>query len=435
MEPIQVKIFTRNHLPRLGYIASVILGDILGLKWEVVTDKRKLGKHPVINYSTESITGSLKITPVPLLSETGVSKREIIISEWQRLPVFFLTDTASDLPFDIFAASFWLITRYEEYLEFQPDEHGRFRASSSLAFRNGFLGIPLIDLWAKEFARTLLKKYPVIAFRRNEFKALLTIDIDVPFAYLGRNLIRSIGGFVKDITTGNSAATDRFQVVSKEKKDPYEVFDYIIEKTEAYRSDARFFFSVGDHSRFDKNPSWKNEEYRILIKKINAKIPAGLHPSYFAAGKYSMLESEMHRLQSIVMKDITSARFHFLRLSMPLSYRNLLKAGITDDYSLCYHDEPGFRAGIARPFMFYDLPAEKETNLRIIPFQVMDVTLYQYKNLSPGESKKLFYNIINETRRVGGLFVSLWHNTSLLETGEWQGWREVFESMLQDQQV
>jgi hypothetical protein len=199
MEPLQVKIFTRKHLPRLSYIASIILGDILGLKWEVVIDKRKIGKHPVINYSQENIAGSFRIDPAPLLSETGVSNRDLVISDWKNLPIFFQTDSGSDLPFDIFAASFWLITRYEEYLEFQPDEHGRFSASSSLAFRNGFLGIPLVDLWAKEFAKALLKKYPVIVFRRNEFKSLLTIDIDVPFAYLGRNLIRNIGGFVRDI--------------------------------------------------------------------------------------------------------------------------------------------------------------------------------------------------------------------------------------------
>jgi hypothetical protein len=435
MEPLQVKIFTRNILPRLNYIASIILGDILGLEWEVVTDKRKIGKHPVINYSQENISGSFRIAPTPLLSETGIRKRDLIISDWQNLPIFFQTDSGSDLPFDIFAASFWLITRYEEYLEFQPDEHGRFRASSSLAFRNGFLGIPLVDLWAKEFARSLLKKYQVIVFRRNEFNSLLTIDIDVPFAYLGRNFIRNIGGFVRDITTGKGDAANRFHVVSKEKKDPYEVFDYIIEKTEGFRTDTKFFFSVGDHSKYDKNPSWKNEEYRELIKRITSKFPAGLHPSYFAAGKYSMLELEMKRLKSIVPEKITSARFHFLRLSMPHSYRDLLQAGITEDHSLCYHDEPGFRAGIARPFMFYDLLEDRETNLRIMPFQVMDLTFYHYKNLDPDTSKKLIYEVIDETRKAGGLFVSLWHNTSLLETAEWQGWREVFESMLNYQHV
>ncbi len=435
MEPLQVKIFARENVPRLNYIAGIILGDILGLKWEVVTDKRKFGKHPVINYSSGNITGSFRIDPDPLLFETGANQKEIIISEWKTLPVFFQTNPGSDLPFDIFAASFYLVTRYEEYLEFQPDDYGRFKASSSVAFKNRFLGIPVVDLWAKEFARTLLTKFPTLAFKRNEFKALLTVDIDLPFAYLGRNLFRSLGGLVRDLAMKKGNAADRYQVVSKEKKDPYEVFDYIIEKTEANITDVRFFFSVGDHSKYDKNPSWKNKEYRELIKRITARFNTGLHPSYYAAGKYSLLEAELAHLRTIIAKEVIASRFHFIRLFTPDSFRNLLKAGITEDYSMCYPDEPGFRAGIARPYMFYDVTEDRQTSLRIIPFQVMDVTLYQYKNLDPAASKEVILKLINETRKVGGVFVSLWHNTSLLETPEWKGWREVFESMLQYQQA
>jgi hypothetical protein len=116
MEPLQVKIFTRQNASRLRYIAGIILGNILGLNWEVVTDKRKLGKHPVINYSSETITGSFRIDPDPLLFETGLSKREITVNEWKNLPAFFQTNPQSDLPFDVFAASFYIVTRYEEYL-------------------------------------------------------------------------------------------------------------------------------------------------------------------------------------------------------------------------------------------------------------------------------------------------------------------------------
>jgi hypothetical protein len=85
--------------------------------------------------------------------------------------------------------------------------------------------------------------------------------------------------------------------------------------------------------------------------------------------------------------------------------------------------------------MFYDVIEERQTDLMIVPFQMMDVTLFEYKNLDPAASRELIIRLINETRKVGGLFVSLWHNTSLLESPEWQGWREVFESMLKDQQA
>ena len=431
MDPRPIKIYSHREVPRLRYIAGIILGDMLGLSWEIVTDRRKLGKHPVINYSTEAIPGSFQILPFTLLFETGIRSQEIVMSEWKGLPVFFSEPPVADLPFDILSASFYMVSRYEEYLEFQPDEHGRFKASSSLAFRNNFLTIPVVDLWAREFARALLKRYPTLAFRRNEFSALLTIDSDQPFAYLGKSLMSSFGGMIRDLTSGDGHAGDRYKVVTHEKKDPFEVYDYITESIEKYNTEAIFFFPTGDHSKHDMNPSWKNEEYRLLVNSISDKFRSGLHPSYHSHGSYKLLEQELERLKSITGKEIDSSRFHYIRLSFPSSYRGLIKAGIREDYSMGFPDEPGFRAGIARPYFFYDVAEERQTDLEIVPFQVMDATLFQYKNLDPAASKEIIINLADQIKRVGGQFVSLWHNTSLLETPEWKGWREIFESILQ----
>ena len=182
------------------------------------------------------------------------------------------------------------------------------------------------------------------------------------------------------------------------------------------------------------HPSWKNDMYRGLIESICSKYKTGLHPSYFAADNYALLKSEMGRLSSILGREITISRFHFLRLKIPVSYKILLKAGILEDYTMGFPEEPGFRAGIARPFMFYDLSEEKQTGLRIVPLQVMDSTLYQYRRLDARSGEEVIMNLIAETRKAGGLFVSLWHNTSLIENPEWEDWRKLFEKMLKIQQ-
>jgi hypothetical protein len=433
MDSGPVKIYSTEDVPRLRYIAGIILGDILGLSWDVITDKRKLGKHPVINYSSENITGSFKISPDLILFEKNVAPREINIGEWKGLPVLFHTAADSDLPFDIFAASFYLISRYEEYLEFQPDEYGRFQASSSIAYKIGFLRKPIIDLWTKELAKAFLKRYQTLAFKRNEYKALLTIDTDQPFAYLGKNIFRSIGGLLRDLKNNDGHAGERYRILAREEKDPYEVFDYIIENIQSAKTNAMFFFPVGDHSKYDKNPSWKNDEYRKLIRKISGIYKTGLHPSYNAALSFSLMNSEALRLKNILEEDILLSRFHYLRLFMPQSYVDLQKAGITEDYSMGYPDEPGFRAGIARPYYFYDVISDRQTNLKIFPFQVMDVTLYNYRKLDPEASRKVISELINETRNVGGLFISIWHNTSLIDDSVWHCWREVFEFMVKSQ--
>jgi hypothetical protein len=175
------------------------------------------------------------------------------------------------------------------------------------------------------------------------------------------------------------------------------------------------------------------EKYRRLIHQIDSKYLTGLHPSFNAAYSSSLISSETLRLKAILNREILISRFHFIRLFTPRSYDYIEKAGIKEDYSMGYPDEPGFRAGIARPYYFYNVITDRQTSLKIFPFQIMDTTLYKYKNLTPATSMELILNMINETRRVGGQFVSIWHNTSLLDNPDWQGWRKVFEYTLLNQ--
>jgi hypothetical protein len=208
MEPKPLKIYCPTITPRLRYIADLVFNEFLGLNYEITDDRRKLGKHTVINYSGENIANSFRIIPHTLLFETGIIRREIIVGKWKNLPVFFSEQGEQDFPFDILAASFYLVSRYEEYLDYTPDEHGRYTSASSLAFRNGFLDIPVIELWIKELSKALVMKFRQLAFKRNEFQSVVTIDSDEAFAYKGRNLLRSVEGLVNE-------------------KDPYDVYEYI----------------------------------------------------------------------------------------------------------------------------------------------------------------------------------------------------------------
>lgn len=428
-----VKIYSVKNVPRLRYIAGLILGDILGLQWEIITDKRKLGKHAAINYSTEIIKGAFKISPETILFESGIMQRDICVDDWNGLPLFFHTSPDSDLPFDIFAASFFLVSRYEEYLEFQPDERKRFPASSSLAFKNRFLDIPVVDIWTREFSKAFLKKFQSLTFKRNEFNAIVSIDTDQPFGYHGKSLLSSLGSLLRDLKIAPAKGGDQTMKEKKSEPEPFDASGYLTETLEKNQTEAMFFFPVGDNSKYDKNPSWKNYKYRDLIKMLTGKFITGLRPTYYASGNFPKLRSELDRLSSILGQDVSKSHFHYIRLFFPHSYRDILKAGISEDYSMGYHDEPGFRAGIARPYWFYDLLEDLQTNLKIFPFQVMDETLIIYKKLDANTSKEIILKLLNETRKVGGLFVSIWQNTSLLDDQDQNGCREVFEFLLNKQ--
>jgi Family of unknown function (DUF7033) len=433
MNPGTLRIYSSRDAPRLRYIAAIILGEILGLRWELITDKRRLGKHPVINYSREELSDCFNISPDPLLFETGVHATEITVTEWNELPVFFQSSPQSDIPFDIFAASFFLISRYEEYLDLHPDETGRFKASSSTAFKNGFLEIPVVDHWAREMAKALLKKFRTLTFRRNEYKAFLNIDLDLnnPGSN-AKGLFRSIGHLFHDLS-GSYFHRSAPGAVIRNENDPSVIFDYMNRSIMESNTDARFFIPVGDRSKYDHNPSWKNDDYRSLINKIAERFKTGLHPSFHATANPGMLASEKIRLKSIISREITMTHFHLVRLSAAGSYHEMHKEGITEDYSMGYPEEPGFRAGIARPFYFYNIHEERQTEVRIFPFQLMDSAFYRFNKEERLKPAEVIVKLINETRKAGGTFVSVWHHSTLQDNPGWQGGREVFEFTLNNQ--
>ena len=96
-----------------------------------------------------------------LLFQTEIIDQELIFSKWEELPVFFSSTNKNTIPFDFFSASFYLVSRYEEYLPHFKDHYNRFKAVESLAFKNNFLQMPLINLWAEKFKGIIKLKYPV----------------------------------------------------------------------------------------------------------------------------------------------------------------------------------------------------------------------------------------------------------------------------------
>ena len=61
----------------------------------------------------------------------------------------------------------------------------------------------------------------------------------------------------------------------------------------------------------------------------------------------------------------------------------------------------------------------------------MDGTLLHYLKLSPDEAYSEIERIMYEVRKVGGTFVSIWHNETITDTGLWKNYQQVFEKMNQ----
>ncbi len=431
-----ILVYAEEVTPRIEYTFKLIFTQILRVGVAFTNNSSKFEKSdlPKINYSFEKFSDEFYLKPHRLIFQKAMITPGINPVWYEGEKYFCESSRDSVLPFDPFAASFYLVTRHEEYVEKELDKFGRYPAQKSILWKYKLLQKPVVNIWAKLIAQKFNEKYPDFVFPENNFRFISTIDIDNAFAYVEKGFLRTTAAQIRSLLQGNySEYKSRSKATNGDAEDPYDTYDYLDSVFMDNEDKVKFFFLLGDYARYDKNISHKNKKYRSLIKKTKEKYDVGLHTSFATSkkGGKKKVGIEKHRLEDILSTSVNKSRQHFLMLRFPKTYSRLRKAGIQEDYTMGYSTEPGFRAGICTPYYFYDLKNETITDLKIIPFQIMDGTLNNYLQLSPEKAYEEIEKIMIEVKKVGGTFVSIWHNETVNNLGRWKGFREVFEKMNQ----
>lgn len=428
-----ILVYCPKPANRIDYVCDLLLGNLLGAEWKLTSSQEDFLAHdgPAINYSRSAIGAkSLFIPACGFLQERGVHYFVPEIRWTEDLPLLFPADEDQGLGFDLFAAVFYMVSRYEEYLPHKTDVYGRFEAAESFAFKNQFLQKPVVNHYALILKKELNKNFPDLKLPDKAFTFLPTYDIDVAYAYKGRGLIRSVLGGIRSLLQRDlKAIAERVGVVMKKRQDPFDTYDYQIALFKQSGIMACYFFLLGDYGHYDKNIAYYSKSLISLIKMIGDYAHAGIHPSFASNSDESMPGIEARRLSSILNQEVKLSRQHYLKLHMPATYQKLLEENMSHDFTMGFASQPGFRAGICSPFKFYDLQSEKRTPLIIVPFTLMDGSFRQYLGLNPEQSMPVINKLMDEVEKVGGMFVSLWHNDSLSDRGMWKGWKALYENM------
>jgi len=428
-------IYVSKKTSRIRYTFKLVFKDILLTDYTLTSDLDAFlsANGPKMQYSAKPFSDDIFFQSNGLLLSRGVHSVDFEPFNFEGINVFFpVKEKLSALPFDVFAAIFYLVSRYEEYLPFVKDKHGRFTAEKSLAYELGFLQKPVVNIWALKIRALLLQKYPNLKYSIRNYKFLPTYDIDSAWAYSQKGIVRTTGSYILALKRMDwHDIKERTLVLTKRKKDPFDTFDLQLQYQKKYNLKPVYFFLYAHYSRFDKNINTRNKRFKMLIKRMVDYAKIGIHPSYYSTEKPELVAIELEGLEKVLNKEVTRSRNHFLRLTLPDTYRVLINNDITDDYTMGYASLPGFRAGICTMFQFYDLDIERETNLRIHPFAVMDGTLNDYMKLTPADAITVIKKLNDEVRSVNGTFITLWHNESLSDELRWKGWRKLYEEMLE----
>ena len=432
---MRIILFSPNHSPRLDYVLKVIFEHINPHPYECLYDEKAYlrSSGAKINYSKAPIDPTeVWINPETLLFETNLASQPVQVKWVDGCPwLHFGEKNNGQLPADVFASSFYLLSRYEEYLPFTPDRHGRFTAANSLAQREGFLQFAVVQRWVRALFQALQAQHSEFQWQPLAYHFAPTYDVDMPWLFCHRPWWKQVGGALKDLVLGKiQRLQHRWKAWGNPHSDPFYTFEQLMDWHNKYNLNPRFFFLLGDASTYDTNPSYHLPAQQALIRELAALYPVGIHPSYLSNAQPARIQMEKDRLEKIVDLPITDSRQHFLKLRFPETYRRLIAAGIQVDYSMGYADDTGFRAGTGVPFPWYDLEQEECSALMIHPFVAMDVTLQQYLGLHAEEALARIKDLHQEVSSSGGPLCLLWHNSSFYGEAGWVGWKEMYEEVL-----
>ena len=425
-------IYTTEITSRVKFVFRQICTQILKIPINFTNKVEIFIAHDDMkfSYGFQPLGTEFFIKSHGLLFEHGISDLDIKVQDWGDTKCFFYTGKKSHIPYDIFSAAFYLLSRYEEYLPHVKDNYGRFTKKDSLAYQNSFLNQPVVDIWSMYFKNKLEIFFPKIKFEKSQYSIDPIIDVPMAYYFKNKGLIRTFGGIFSDlINLRFQLSYERFFVLLGLKKDPYDNFNWIINIQKKSKCKFNIFFLIGDYNSYDKNISINKKSFVTLIKSMRDYCEVGLKSSFTALENYSVLDKERKRISSILNLDVEKVRASFSKVNLPTTYRNYVQLDIKNDYSMGYPDSIAFRAGTSFPFLFYDIDYEAQTPLMIHPYQVMDFSLLKFESFL--DKKENLQKVIEQVKQVGGVFTPVFHNYSFSELNRWRSFKTLFNIILE----
>jgi hypothetical protein len=412
--------------PERRYVLDVVLGDWLGLDWRLEVTERSDVRITADGDEFVVLPEVLFATaPDAWLTRACLPDRPL--ARVAGVPVIYGTPAdGRELGVDVLGSCFFMLTRLEERVVDTRDDYGRFPAVASVAHGEGFLDVPIVDVYVDLLWDALSRRWPRLERRRRTYRVALTHDVDDPLAVLGRSrpdLARQLGA---DLLVRRDPALAARRVGSwlagsrgGRRLDPYNTFEFLMDVSERHGLASAFYFMAADGRAGAEDPPYRLDDPWIeaLIARIHARgHEVGFHATDTdrerTVGGFERVRAAARRAG--VEQETWGGRQHYLRWENPSTWRTWDAAGLDYDATLAYADRIGFRTGTCHEFAVFDLDERRPMRLRERPFQVMDRTLLEYMGLAPDTAHAAVREIADHCRRHDGVLCILWHNNAAL---------------------
>jgi len=325
----KILVKCKKITPRLQYVCDHIadfFDEVSVLLIETNSDESLV--DVIIGYGIEADNCDVLIPSHVIMHEVGVSDHEIIVGYQEGLPFLFESlATGSDFPCDIMALIFYSLSRYEEYGVIEKDQHGRYKSQQSFAVRHDFLSVALVDRWLLQLRRVIADKTGVVLNVKRMPTNGPSLDIDMPYAYRGKGF-KAYLGILKDLANLDFSSSGSRMKYWLTGDDPFNTYDYITEEFRRCGAKANVFILNRHQKPHDENHLAATEELASIVAQLSEVAEIGIHPSYTSHEGESFLIEELASLEKMT-KLCGKSRQHFIKMSMPATYNEILLKSIT----------------------------------------------------------------------------------------------------------
>lgn len=379
MQTIFIYLSGQTFTSRHAFIFDFFFNDLKNIKY-VILKKNELPvieNSIVINYSKEHIPNAFRIIPFGLLEESDIHG---IFPQAEDHPeffkIFFQTKENGNIPFDVFSAAFWLLSRYEEFTETPPSVSGDFTHRSSLSWQNDFLDFPIVDHWKK----ILLTKLGIPRLTVPKYSIHFPVDIEISSDRLHSKYHEEWTAFLKTFRLNNLLSL--FWKKKNEQKHHEEIpeFNFFHLIIRSY-PDIQFIFFWNTANEKDNPLSLLSRfpSLHIIAKRLNDYAQTGL----LLRGKTDTQSAESEiskfilRLKNIIHSDILNVRINKGLFLTDQINKKLQLNGLKHDYSGLYYHAFGYRFSTLTPFAYFDLKSNRRTDFIIHPVCACDTFLFE----------------------------------------------------------
>lgn len=439
-----------NNIKERKYILEIMFNEFLGLDYKIcIEDHCSSWIIELENNNTLIIEDHffskfpsnleyLNINNLPIQIKYTANK---FITE-NDIPIIYgssslnILDKSVICGMDIFASCFFMLTRWEEYVNKNRDEHNRFSAFDSVSFKNGFLDRAIVNEYLELLKNMLLYLGHNSGFKKKNYQLYLTHDVD----HIGKwdtkiKFFKHLAGDIvhrKSLTEFLKSIKNYMKLQVGFGKDPYDTFDYLMDISDKHNLKSHFFFMAEGLSLYDNNYKVNSNNSLNIINKIKKRGHLlGIHPTYNAYNNSSQFTKEKKELVTCLESDILFGREHYLRFEIPHTWQIWDDNNMLWDSTCGYSDKEGFRSGVCYEYSVFNILTQKKLKLKEYPLIAMDGTFLLQKNMSPKRMINAIKDLMIKTKKYNGNFVFLWHNSSF-NTPYWNQYNHVYESVLND---